>query len=117
MMTALVESTHQFKAFADPTRLRILNLLSERELCVCHLADILEEPQPKVSRHLAMLRSAGLASARVEGPWRRYALPAKPTGLTATLLGCVASCLGGLDQLRADRARLASLNTDLACNQ
>ena len=116
MTAALQESTHQFKAFADPTRLRILNLLSERELCVCHLVDILDEPQPKISRHLAMLRRAGLVSARVEGPWRHYALPAEPTGLTATLLGCVTACLGGLDELRTDLARLAGMNIDLTCD-
>lgn len=115
-MTDLLQSTNQFKAFADPTRLRILSLLCVRELCVCHLVEILGEPQPKVSRHLAMLRRAGLVTVRVEGAWRIYALPAARMGLTATLVDCVQQCLQGVDELRADRERLSGLNTDLACS-
>ena len=116
MTKALQASTDKFKAFADPTRLRILNLLAVQELCVCHLVEILDAPQPKISRHLAMLRRAGLVTARSEGPWRHYALPAERVGLARTLLDCVATCLKDLDELRADRERLSATDTELACS-
>lgn len=116
MKGALEQSTDQFKAFADPTRLRILSLLSAKELCVCHIVEVLGEPQPKVSRHLAMLRRAGLVKVRVEGPWRHYGLPTERTGLTETLLSSIGSCLGETSELQADRERLAHTNTDDGCN-
>jgi ArsR family transcriptional regulator len=67
-----------FRALADPTRLRLLNLIADREICVCYFVGILGIPQPKVSRHLAYLRRAGLVLARREGKWMHYrlALPA-----------------------------------------
>jgi len=68
-----------FKVLADETRLRILNLLCRRELCVCHLTDILGVGQSKVSRHLAHLRNANLVVDRREGLWIYYSLT-EPTG-------------------------------------
>lgn len=68
-----------FKVLADETRLRILNLLCRRELCVCHITDILGLGQSKVSRHLAHLRNANLVVDRREGLWIYYSL-AEPTG-------------------------------------
>jgi ArsR family transcriptional regulator len=56
-----------FAALADPTRLRLLNLMDRRELCVCYFVEILRQSQPKISRHLAYLRKAGIMSARREG--------------------------------------------------
>ena len=61
-----------FKALADRTRLRILALLGNNEVCVCHLHDSLSLPQPTVSRHLAYLRRTGLVSARRDGVWMHY---------------------------------------------
>src|SRR6187397_1050052 len=61
-----------FKALADRTRLRILALLGNNEVCVCHIHDSLGLPQPTVSRHLAYLRRAGLVSARRDGVWMHY---------------------------------------------
>ena len=61
-----------FKALADKTRLRILALLGNNEVCVCHLHDSLELPQPTVSRHLAYLRRAGLVDVRRDGVWMHY---------------------------------------------
>jgi ArsR family transcriptional regulator, arsenate/arsenite/antimonite-responsive transcriptional repressor len=63
-----------FKALADETRLRIVALLSHGELCVCHLEEALRLSQPKVSRHLATLRAAGVAEARRDGTWVYYRL-------------------------------------------
>ncbi|MEP6777181.1 MAG: metalloregulator ArsR/SmtB family transcription factor [Chthoniobacterales bacterium] len=61
-----------FKTLSDPTRLRLLNLLAKGEVCVCDLASTLAIVQPKVSRHLAYLRRAGLVDARREGKWMHY---------------------------------------------
>lgn len=60
------------RALADPTRLRILALLGDREVCVCHIHESLGLPQPTVSRHLAFLRREGLVDARRDGVWMHY---------------------------------------------
>lgn len=105
-----------FGAFADATRLRILSLLlAEKELCVCDLCAALREIQPKVSRHLAILRRAGLVQVRCDGKWKYYSLARARTPLHQTLLGCVGACLGELDELAADRARLGSLELRVRC--
>jgi len=115
-MTASTDASQLFRAFADPSRLRILNLLLEHELCVCDLVEVLNEIQPKVSRHLAILRRAGLVSARVDGKWRFYSLvdPQRP-GLQRTLLECVRCCLSDVPDLAADRARLRGIRTTARC--
>lgn len=77
----LSDSQNIFGALADPTRLRILNLLHEGELCVCDVMSVLKEPQSKISRHLAYLKKAGLVEARKEGLWMYYRM-AKPAGKT-----------------------------------
>src|ERR1700752_3220938 len=66
--------TSVYAALADPTRLRILSLLSEDEICVCHIHASLDVPQPTASRHLAYLRKSGLVEARREGIWMHYRL-------------------------------------------
>lgn len=105
-----------FRAFADPTRLRILNLLQERnEICVCDLCQVLGEGQPKVSRHLASLRDAGLVQVRRDGRWKFYALAQAPTPLHRTLLRCVRTCLEEIEELAADRRRLAVIEPRLRC--
>src|SRR5262245_60999235 len=63
-----------FKALADKTRLRILALLGNNEVCVCHIHDSLDLPQPTVSRHLAYLRRSGLVAVRRDGVWMHYQL-------------------------------------------
>jgi ArsR family transcriptional regulator len=100
-----------FGAFASPTRLRILNLLvAEKEVCVCDLCEVLEERQPKVSRHLAILRDAELVRVRTDGRWKFYALAKPASALHRTLLRCVGSCLGEFEELAADRERLAEID-------
>ena len=73
------EAAQLFKALADETRLRILNLVARRELCVCRIVKALGLSQSKVSRHLAHLRNAGLVNDRREGPWVYYSL-VEPSG-------------------------------------
>ena len=70
-----------FKALADPTRLRLIHLLGDEEVCVCSCVETLKTNQPKVSRHLAYLRRAGLVATRREGKWSHYRLvePSDPS--------------------------------------
>jgi ArsR family transcriptional regulator len=105
-----------FGAFANPTRLRILNLLqAEKEICVCDLCEVLDELQPKVSRHLSILRDAKLVNVRTDGKWKFYALAQAPNSLHRKLLRCVSGCLGEFDDLVADRERLAGTELQLRC--
>ncbi len=108
MISTLAVTQDVFRAFADPTRLRILNLLVEREVCVCDLCSVLEEIQPKVSRHLAYLRRAGLVDVRQDGKWKHYRIKRNAQGLERTLIHCVKSCLRKIDVLQEDLARLQS---------
>jgi ArsR family transcriptional regulator len=95
-----------FRAFSDPTRLRILNLLRSGELCVCDLVRVIAVPQPKVSRHLAYLRKARLVTARKDGLWMYYELaPAKNT-FHKKLIECLACCFSDVPELAADAAQL-----------
>jgi len=101
----LSDASELFKAFADPVRLRLLNLLARGEVCVCHLHGALELPQSTVSRHLAYLRKRGLVVGRKDGLWVHYRL-AKPSGdLHRTLLDCLAVC-SRTERIGRDRQRL-----------
>ncbi|HRK32803.1 MAG TPA: metalloregulator ArsR/SmtB family transcription factor [Tepidisphaeraceae bacterium] len=95
-----------FAAVADATRLRIVNLLSTGELCVCDLVAVLRLPQPKVSRHLAVLRSAGLVEQRIESNWRHYRLAPAASELHHKLLDCLTCCVSCVPQVRSDLQRL-----------
>ena len=106
-----------FRAFAEETRLRILNVLMEGEICVCDLCKVLRVPQPKISRHLAYLRRARLVEVRREGKWKHYSLPGSPTGLEKTLLDCVGSCLRGVSVLKGDLARLDASRGSKRCGK
>lgn len=64
----------EFKVLGDKTRLRILSLLQERELCVCDLTEVLEISQPGVSQHMRRLRQTGFVNERREGQWIYYSL-------------------------------------------
>lgn len=98
-----------FSALADPTRLRILHLLSGRELCVCYFVEILYCPQPKVSRHLAMLRAAGIVTARREGKWMHYRMLEPQQPGIAQILAATLTALTGQKSMQADAARLLKL--------
>jgi ArsR family transcriptional regulator len=96
-----------FQALGDKTRLRLLNLMGEQEVCVCYFVEILEAPQPKISRHLAYLRKAGIVSARREGKWMRYRIVMPPhTGASQILRQTLAS-LKEEKPMQADLARLS----------
>ena len=97
-----------FRAFSDRTRLRILHLLANGELCVGDLVNILRVPQPTASRHLAYLRRAGLVVTRKDGLWNFYKLAPAQSAFHRNLLKCLATCFHdvpelGTDQMRAGR--------------
>jgi ArsR family transcriptional regulator, arsenate/arsenite/antimonite-responsive transcriptional repressor len=93
-----------FKGFADPTRLRILNVLAAGELCVCDIVDLLELPQPTISRHLAYLRRAGLVTMTREWKFAHYRLAEPGHAVHDTLVACIRSCFVGIPSLDAERA-------------
>jgi ArsR family transcriptional regulator len=95
-----------FRAFSDRTRLRILHLLLPGELCVCHIVDVLDLPQPKVSRHLAYLRSAGLVLARKQGLWNYYRLAPAKSDFHEKLLECLGTCFKEVPELARDAEQL-----------
>jgi ArsR family transcriptional regulator len=101
-----------FAALADRTRLRLLNLMNGREVCVCYFVGILRQSQPKVSRHLAYLRRAGIVRARREGKWMHYRIERPADAGAAAILDAA------LDSFRSDREMQADLaQLDRACCQ
>jgi ArsR family transcriptional regulator, arsenate/arsenite/antimonite-responsive transcriptional repressor len=96
-----------FQALGDNTRLRLLNLMGDQELCVCYFVEILGQSQPKISRHLAYLRSAGIVSARREGKWMHYRIVMPPNIGAAQVLQHTLAWLGEERTMQADRARLS----------
>lgn len=75
-----------FRALADPTRLRLLNLIGNREICVCFFVEILGVSQPKISRHLAYLRRAGIVASRRDGKRKHYRLSMPKDKAAASIL-------------------------------
>lgn len=104
-----------FRAFADRTRLRILHLLQDRELCVSDIITILEVPQAKASHHLNYLRRAGLVEARKEGLWCFYRLRPAKSPFHEKLLECLEQCFTHVPGLAADRKRAAKIRASGGC--
>ncbi|MGB7308279.1 MAG: metalloregulator ArsR/SmtB family transcription factor [Candidatus Acidiferrales bacterium] len=99
---------HLFRALGEPTRLRLLNLIADREVCVCYFVGILRISQPKVSRHLAYLRRAGLVEARRDGRWMHYRLAIPHEPVSAEILRTTLAHLKSLPQTQRDLERLGS---------
>jgi len=99
-----------FAALADPTRLRLLNLMAGREVCVCYFVEILKLGQPKISRHLAYLRSAGIVSARRDGKWMHYSIQLPEDGAARAILETVLGSFAENGEMQRDLSRL-----DRAC--
>jgi ArsR family transcriptional regulator len=98
-----------FRALADRTRLRLLNLMGNDEVCVCFLVEALGMSQPKISRHLAYLRRAGIVAARREGKWMHYRLKDPTNPHAAGFLNTVRGYLDSNPQTQKDRSRLMRL--------
>jgi ArsR family transcriptional regulator, arsenate/arsenite/antimonite-responsive transcriptional repressor len=95
-----------FRALADRTRLRLLNLIADREICVCYFVEILRISQPKISRHLAYLRRAGIVAARRQGRWMHYRLVAPGDAVASAVLKETLAHLRHLPDMREDLAKL-----------
>ncbi len=95
-----------FAALADPTRLRLLNLMNGREVCVCYFVEILRQGQPKISRHLAYLRRAGIIEARREGKWMHYRIERPTDARAASVLDATLNSFETDRNMQADLARL-----------
>lgn len=95
-----------FAALGDPTRLRLLNLIADGEVCVCYLVDVLGESQPKISRHLAYLRRAGVVSARRDGKWMHYSVHPLADAAGADVLKSALRALRENAEMRRDLERL-----------
>lgn len=95
-----------YQCLCDPTRLRILNLLTQGPLCVCHFQDVLDEPQVKISKHLSYLKTHGMVEARREANWMIYSLPARPSRELKANLACLQDCTKEDPVFRRDSERL-----------
>lgn len=95
-----------FAALADRTRLRLLNLMNGREVCVCYFVEILRQSQPKISRHLAYLRKAGIVSARREGKWMHYSIERPADAGAASILDATLLSFSADGEMQADLVRL-----------
>ena len=98
-----------FRALADRTRLRLLNLMGTDEVCVCYFVEVLKINQPKISRHLAYLRRAGVVEARREGKWMHYRIAEPPGAHAAQIFEEVRAWLREDAEMRRDRERLVKV--------
>ena len=96
-----------FAALADRTRLRLLNLIAGREVCVCYLVEILRQGQPKISRHLAYLRKAGVVAARREGKWMHYRVERPRDAAASSILDAVFESFKLDREMQSDLSRLS----------
>jgi ArsR family transcriptional regulator len=97
------------KALGDRTRLRLVNLIGDDEVCVCLFVEALKLSQPKISRHLAYLRRAGVVSARREGQWMHYRLAAPRDPQAAAIFAAVRSTLAEDPVMQSDKRRLVKV--------
>jgi len=95
-----------FKALADRTRLRLISLIGDSEVCVCFFVAILKTSQPKISRHLAYLRRAGIVAARREGKWMHYRLAEPPDQHASRIFREVRASLAEHPEIQRDREKL-----------
>jgi ArsR family transcriptional regulator len=95
-----------FAALADRTRLRLLNMMNGKEVCVCYFVEILGQSQPKISRHLAYLRRACIVTARREGKWMHYKIVVPANTGAARILRETLAVIGQEKSMQADLARL-----------
>jgi ArsR family transcriptional regulator len=102
-----------YECFCDRTRLRILNLLTQGPLCVCHFQTILAEPQVKVSKHLSYLKTRGLVEVRQEANWRIYSVATKPNAALKANLACLQDCVQEDRIFRNDLQKLKKLRDSL----
>ncbi|MBA4136139.1 MAG: ArsR family transcriptional regulator [Opitutus sp.] len=104
-----------YDCLCDATRLRLLNLLAQQPLCVCHFEAALKLPQARISRHLTYLRRHGLVTAAQQGPWRVYSLAEPAPAALRINLACLQDARTTEPHLARDLERLAQLATKVDC--
>lgn len=104
----LSEMENLFTALADKTRLRLLNLMREDEICVCFFVEVLGESQPKISRHLAYLRNAGIVESRRDGKWMHYKIVEPENNNTAQILRDTLDWLDSQEEMQIEYEALAA---------
>ncbi|HEX2860685.1 MAG TPA: metalloregulator ArsR/SmtB family transcription factor [Lacunisphaera sp.] len=109
-----MELVQIYECLCDRTRLRLLHVLGQGPLCVCHFQEILAEPQVKISKHLAYLRRRGLVEVARSGNWMMYSLPARPSRELQRNLACLQDCAREQPVFQRDLARLRKLAPRLA---
>lgn len=97
-----------FAAMSDSTRLRLLNLMADGEVCVCFFVEVLDQPQPTISRHLAYLRKAGLVADRRDGKWIHYSITRPANAAAAEAFDAILATLRHDPALQKDRRALQS---------
>jgi ArsR family transcriptional regulator len=115
MTKAQTQVNQMFRAFSDRTRLRILHLLLEGEMCVGDLVKVLQVPQPTASRHLAYLRRVGLVINRKNGLWKFYRLAPARSPFHRNLVKCLQSCFRDVPELASDAERAAKIRESGGC--
>jgi ArsR family transcriptional regulator len=98
-----------FRALADRTRLRLLNLMGNDEVCVCYFVEVLRTPQPKISRHLAYLRRAGVVAARRDGKWIHYRIVEPTDPHAARVFSDLRSWLLNDPAMQRERGKLVQM--------
>jgi ArsR family transcriptional regulator len=109
MPTRAFDKEAFFRALADRTRLRLLNLMRDDEVCVCFFVEILKTNQPKISRHLAYMRRAGIVAARRDGNWMHYRIEEPADAEAAQVLRNTLAWLANDAEMQRDRDRLVKV--------
>jgi ArsR family transcriptional regulator len=113
-MNSRVELVKIYECLCDVTRLRLLHVLTQGPLCVCHFQAVLRAPQVKISKHLAYLKSRGLVQCERQGNWMIYQLPEVASRELRANLACLQDCARGNATFQKDLARLKQLSPELA---
>lgn len=111
----LEPASQLFRALADQTRLRLVALLSPGELCVCHLAEALDLSQPMISRHLGILKNAGVVKTRRQGSWIYYQLAAQTDVHRSHHLGALRRRFKMNKELKREVTRICNEMGPTAC--
>ena len=108
---AMMKPTNLFSILSDSTRLRALMLIqAESEVCVCELTFTLSESQPKISRHLALMREAGIVESRREGTWMHYRMNPQLPICAKEIIRHIYDRLAGSSPYIDDKNQLAQMN-------
>ena len=104
-----MELVQIYQCLCDRTRLRILHLLIQTPLCVCHFQEVLGEPQVKISKHLAYLREREMVASKRDRNWMIYSLPARRSAELEANLRCLQDCAQTEPIFKRDRKKLAAV--------